>query len=374
MKKIIIVVIGLTLITVLAACSGNASGDNTSSDSSSETFTFRVSSALSDNHGIWTGFYVPWMEQVTEETDGRVSFETFTSGELVDASNEMEALNLGTIDIAAPLLPIYDPASFPLSEVSMLPLTKSSPVIGSMSFKSLLESDVELQDGKTFAELEYDEHGLKVLPTSISEEYSISTTGLKFESISDVEKAQLRTPSRIHEIFSKNIGSNSITMPTFDLYDAMSRGAVDGSFLFISDWTGYGFEELFKYTVTDVNLGHFSQALAMTHEQWEEIPEDIQEIMIEAANDNIVPASELWVERKEDIVEQTQSEGAEFVSVSELNPEVEELLINGMEQTWFDFIDLLDEQGEPGIEIAKLWRDIVIEQGGDVPQAIKEIE
>ncbi|PIC78028.1 TRAP transporter substrate-binding protein DctP [Sporosarcina sp. P19] len=369
-SKMFLVIIGFALL-LLTACGEDSEKAANSNDG--ETYKLRVTSALSANHGLWVGFYEPWMKKVEEDSDGRVTFETFTSEELVKATNEVEALKQGTVNIAAPLLPIYEPSTFPLSEVSMLPLTKSSPIIGSLAFKELINSDVELQDGKTFAELEYGAQSLKVLPATISEEYSISTTGLKFDSVKDVQKAKLRTPSRIHEIYAKKIGTNSVTMPTFDLYDAMSRGAVDGSFLFISDWTGYGFEELFKYTVNDINLGHFSSLLAMTEKQWDEFPEDIQKIMIDASDELVENGAELWVDRSEEIIANSKEQGGEFVSLNDLDPEVKELLIEGMEDTWTDFIELLNKQGDPGTEIAKLWRDIVIEQGGDVPEAVKDL-
>ncbi|QCF27499.1 TRAP transporter substrate-binding protein DctP [Hydrocarboniclastica marina] len=338
-----------------------------------DTFNFRVTSALSPNHGQWQGFFKPWMEKVEEESDGRISFTTFVSGELVKATNEPDALKQGIVQIAAPLLPTYDPALFPMSEVPMLPLAKSSPKIGSLALKALLESDVPLKDGKTFSELEYEANGLVAIPITISEEYSISTTGQRFETVEDVKSVTLRTPSRIHEMYAANVGINSITMPAFDLFDALSRGAVDGSFLFISDWTGYGFDELFKYTVTDVNLGHFASVMAVTEEQWNKLPEDLQKIMLGAADEQITEGAQLWVDRREKIMKETKAKGAEFVSVHDLPPEVSKLLMSGMEQTWFDYIAKLEEKGLPGTELARLWRDIVIEQGGDVPAAIHDL-
>lgn len=338
-----------------------------------ENFNFRVTSALSASHGQWQGFFKPWMEEVEKRSDGRITFTPFLSGELVKATNEPDALKQGIVQIAAPLLPTYDPSAFPMSEVPMLPLAKSSPKIGSMALKALIESDVPLMDGKTFAELEYGANGLVAIPITISEEYSISTTGHRFESVDDVKSVTLRTPSRIHEMYAKNVGINSITMPTFDLFDALSRGALDGSFLFISDWTGYGFDELFKYTVTDVNLGHFASAMAMTQKQWNELPEDLQNIMLEAAGEQVGKGAQLWVDRRESIIRDTQEDGAEFVSVHDLPPAVEEHLMSGMEQTWFDYIEMLEEKGLPGTELARLWRDIVIEQGGDVPEAIHDL-
>ncbi|MCC5857837.1 MAG: TRAP transporter substrate-binding protein DctP [Ectothiorhodospiraceae bacterium] len=338
-----------------------------------ESFHFRVTSALPPTHGLWVGFYKPWMEQVEAESDGRITFTAFVSGELVRAANEPDALEQGTVHIAAPLLPSYDPSSFPMSEVAMLPLAKSSPHIGSRAWKALIESDVELQDGKTFAELEYGRHGLKGLPATISDEFSISTTGQRFESISDLEGVTIRTPTRIHEIYARKAGFNSITMPVFDLFDAMSRGAVDGSLLFISDWTGYGFEQLFEYTVTDLSLGHFSSLMGMTQAQWDAIPEDLQQIMLDAIDDNIDKGADVWAERRVSTIEESKAQGGEFISVHDLNPEVAERLQSAMEETWFEYIRILEEQGAPGTELARLWRDIVIEHGGDVPEAIHDL-
>ena len=338
-----------------------------------ESFNFRVTSALSASHGLMQGFYEPWMEAVEKRSEGRITFTTFLSGELVKATNEPDALKQGIVQIAAPLLPTYDPSAFPMSEVPMLPLAKTSPKIASLALKALIESDVPLKDGKTFAEMEYGANGLVAIPATISEEYSISTTGHRFETVEDVKSVTLRTPSRIHEMYAKNVGINTITMPTFDLFDALSRGALDGSFLFISDWTGYGFDELFTYTVTDLNLGHFASAMAMTQDQWKEIPEDLQQIMLDAASEQVEVGAQLWVDRRESIIRDTKENGAEFVSVYDLQPEVRDLLLSGMEQTWFDYIDMLEEQGLPGMELARLWRDIVIEQGGDVPEAIHDL-
>ena len=373
-QRYLLVSILLFVTFVLAACGGETTSTDEGSNDSGEKITLRVTSALAPTHGQWEGFFVPWMEQVTEESNGRVEFVTFTSGELVEAGNELDALNEGTVDIAAPLLPIYDPQRFPLSEVSMLPLTSSDPIIAGRAYNKLVTSDHKFSNGQTFQEMEYGEHGIKAFGPTISQEYSISTTGLEFNSPADLKKAKLRTPSRIHEIYSKHVGINSVTMPTFDLFDAMSRGAIDGSYLFIADWTGYGFQELFKYTIQGINLGHFGSVLAMTEDKWNSIPEDIQQIMIKAMDDHRDAGSQLWIDRSAEIIESTKAEGAKFIQLEDADPEVKKVLEDGLVKTWHDFIDLLEEQGEPGKEVAILWRDYLIEEGGSVPEEIMELE
>ena len=51
------------------------------------------------------------------------------------------------------------------------------------------------------------------------------------------------------------------------MYDALSRGTFDGSFYSIADWSGYGFQDLFKYTVTGINFGHFNGFIGMSKEE-----------------------------------------------------------------------------------------------------------
>ena len=133
----------------------------------------------------------------------QVEFQTFTGGELVAVPDEAEALETGTIDVAL-VLPIYQPDQFPMAEITMLPLNHSDTLIASKAWKALLESDVELANGQTYAELQFGK--FKVFPVSTTQEYSISTTGKEFKSVKDVIGTSLRTPSRIHEMYAEEAG------------------------------------------------------------------------------------------------------------------------------------------------------------------------
>ncbi|WP_078430820.1 TRAP transporter [Alkalihalobacterium alkalinitrilicum] len=380
MKTLLVAGIVTLAVMFTAACSGssetqgNDSGSDNANNNTEETITLRVTSGLSTTHGWWEGFFVPWMEQVEAETDGRVQFESFTSGELVEATHELDGIRQGIADIAAPLFPIYDPQRFPMAEVTMLPLTHSDTLIASRAFKRLVESDVAIQDGKTFHEAEFADKDLFVLALPTTQEYSISTTGHEFNAVSDVVGTTLRTPSRIHEMYADSIGVGTVTMAAIEMFDAMSRGAFEGSFYSLADWTGYGFQDLFKYTVQGVNFGHFNSVFAMTEEKWNSIPSDIQEVMLKAAEDQFEPGAEEWIRRADEIKAYSLDNGGKFVDFSELDTEVQEHFVQGIEDTWFQYIDLVNERGANGTELVKLWRDLLIEEGGEVPAAIMDIE
>lgn len=368
----------LALLFALSACSGEKAGsdkgesqDKSNDSGDNEKITLRVATGLSAQHAWWSNSMLPWIERVEELTDGQVEFETFTGGELVSVPDEGDALLNGTIDVAI-VLPIYQPDQYPMAEITMLPLSHSDTLIASKAWKKLLESTEELADGKTFAEMQFDQ--FKVLPISTTQEYSISTTGKEFNSVEDVKGTSLRTPSRIHEVYAEKTKLNSVTIPAVEMYDALSRGTFDGSFYSIADWSGYGFQDLFSYTVTGINFGHFNAFIGLSKEKWDELPENVQEAMEQANEEIFLPGGEEWIERSKVAIEENEAEGGKFVEFTSLDPEVQDYFNLGIEETWTDYAEVLEANGLPGKKLVVLWRDILLEEGGEVPAGVMELE
>lgn len=186
---IIIAVLGVGCVEQ-SKQSTNDDNDNTKSDNQNEeVITLKLSSGLSTQNVWWEGYFKPWMEEVEKRTDGRVEFDFYTNAELIPINEELQALNNGTIDIAAPLWPLYDPQGYPISEVTMLPLLESDTLRATDAYADLIKSDVELQDGKTFTDLMYGKRDLKVFATPTTEEYVISTKDYSFRNVDDFKEA-----------------------------------------------------------------------------------------------------------------------------------------------------------------------------------------
>jgi TRAP-type C4-dicarboxylate transport system substrate-binding protein len=361
----------LAVGVALTACGDD--GDGAGEGAEGEQITLRISTGLSAQHAWWEGMTVQWMDRVEELTDGQVEFTAFTGGELVETPDEHDALQEGTVDVAL-TLPAYLPGRFPFSEITMLPIESSDAEIAGEAWKAMLESDEELADGKTFFEMEYEDAGFTGFAMAPTAEYVISTTGQSIESISDVEGMSLRTPTRITEMYAANIGVNSVTIPAVEMFDALSRGAFDGSFYSVPDWTGYGFQDLFMYTLEDLSLGHFSGLLAMTQETWDDLPENVQDAMAQAHEDVYRDNGvQEWLDRTDEVREYNLEQGGEFASFNDLDQEVQDHFLDGIEDTWEEFIDLLEADGLPGREVALMWRDHLVEAGGEVPDGIAEV-
>lgn len=376
MRKWYFGILVLIFMMIVAGCveqGGEESIDTVSADSD-EKIVLTLSSGLSTANGWWEGYFKPWMEKVEERTDGRVEFEFYANQELIPINEELQALNNGTIDIAAPLWSQYDPNRFPLSEVTMLPLLESDTMLATKAYAELVKSDRELAEGKTFVELEYGEKGLKVFATPTTAEYVISTKDFPLTTAEDFQSLSLRSPTRVHEIFASNVKINSISMPSTEMFDAINRGAFHGSFFSVADWSGYGMQDVFNYTFEGVNLGHYAGMWAMKEEVWNTIPEDIQKIMEDTSYEQILEGAQLWIDRGDETRKVAMESDAIFETMDDVDEDAQQLLVKGIGDTWHDWIEGLEKSGMPGKEMAILWRDLIVEQGGTVPDEIMELE
>ncbi|WP_077212081.1 TRAP transporter substrate-binding protein [Bacillus dakarensis] len=363
----------------LSACSGGGTtstdGSSSSSSSSGENVNFRASSGVSDKHFWDRGFFQPLIDRVEEETNGGVTFDKFTAGELVGLGTEYDALRQGTIDVAFTFMAPYDPQRFPYTEVVMLPLLESDAHIAATAMSNMMKSDREIQDGKTYYELEFAEKGLVAFANPPTEPYVLSTTEQTFESVDDFNnKIRMRTASRVHEILSENLGITSLSMPITDAYDSLSRNALDGIFYNIPDWQAFGFDELIKHTIVGANLGHFVGHTAMTQETWDSLPKETQDIFTNAAEELIFNGAELAMSETKLNEESNLEKGGQFTHLDELNPEVSERIQKAMVDTWMDWIENLEGQGIAGKEMAMLWRDMLVEAGAKLPEEIMNLQ
>ncbi|WP_158211620.1 TRAP transporter substrate-binding protein DctP [Alkalihalobacterium alkalinitrilicum] len=389
MKRIVKPIVGAAVAATMAlglvACGGGNEGASAPADSNDdgenaqteavEEMRLRASSGLTAQHFWDRGFFTPLMDRIDSETDGAISFEAFTSGELVPLGTEFDALRQGTIDVALTFMAPYDPQRFPYSEVAMLPLLDSDAVIASTAMQNMMKSDRELKDGKTYYELEFADKGLVAFANPLTEPYIMGTTRQKVESVSDFSEAiRLRTASRVHEILANNLGITAISMPITDAYDALSRNALDGFFYNVPDWKAFGFDELIKHAVEGANFGHFVGHTVLTQETWDKLPADVQEKFATAADEIIFDGANLTKSETEENRESTMEKGGEFTHLNDLDPEVQEFISQAIVETWNEWIESLEGQGHAGKEMALLWRDMIVEAGGVLPDQIMELE
>ncbi|MHA6250864.1 type 2 periplasmic-binding domain-containing protein [Oceanobacillus sp. CAU 1775] len=375
-SKSILFSLMFAMILLVACGSDDETPDNAQAQDGSSNITeqkFRINAGLSSEDNNVAAFTAPWIEEVKNRTDGKITFDEFYSQELVNMGEEVRALKDGTIDIAAPVLPTYNPDQFPLSDITMLPLISGDSKVVARAFADLIASDVELVDGQTFVEYEYGRHGMKALPVQPIADYTIGfVTKDEIKSASDLQNLSLRTGGRAHEIFVSELGSGSVSMPWSEEFEALSRGAVDGNVRSVNDYEPYGFDELINQALEGISLGNFPFIWLMDEEKWNELPEELQTIMEDVAYE--LAETDVKLEAQAAAYDKAVEKGIKFVHVDTLDEDAQELLETASINTWHAWIESKEQEGHPGKEAAKLWRDLLIKHGGEVHGPILDIE
>jgi len=338
-----------------------------------QEFKLRISAGTGDKHGWVAGHMMPFADKIEKRTNGRVKFTRFVAGELCKAGQELECLRGGSIDVAAPFLAPYHAGVFPLTDVVMLPVMNTTAIEAERAFAKLMASKVPLKDGKTFYQLEIESRSMVAWPLSPSQPYHISTLGKRFKKVSDIKGTPLRGGSRAHLVYLKAFGANPVYMVGMDAYDAFSRGSIVGIIYSVPDWKSYGFQELIRYTITGMGLGHFPSYIAVTKKTWDKFPPDIQKIWTETAMEQSKESAKYWIFLTDPVVKEAKEKyKAVFEDVSKLDPAVQKVMYAAAVETWKTWVEEESKKGYPAKATARLWAQLIQGEGGVLPAGIKE--
>ena len=245
-------------------------------------------------------------KQLAEErTKGRVKVEVYPNSSLFKDGEEMEALQLGSVQMLAPSLAKFGPLGVREFEVFDLPfmfddyaelhkVTEGS--VGQSLFKKL--------DSKGIVGLAYWDNGLKVMSANKALRVPEDMRGLKMRiQSSKVLGDQMRA-----------VGALPQVMAFSEVYQAMQTGVVDGSENTPSNMFTQKHHEVQKYT-TVTNHGYIGYAVIANKKFWDGLPPDIRTALEGAMADATKYANEIAQKENDDALEGIRKSGRSEVIV-----------------------------------------------------------
>jgi TRAP-type C4-dicarboxylate transport system substrate-binding protein len=224
-----------SLMAVITACGGssgsagngatNESEATTEGDASSteaettvEPVIIKVAHNNSAMHHQHELVKVPFGEEVTEGTDGRVIFEYYVNSALGPANTQYDMVVNGIAGMTF-TLQSYSEGKFPLTSVINLPLLADTPHEAAKIFYGLYDKFPE------FA-AEYSE--VKLLWNTNNDPEVIFTRDKPITKMDDLKGMKIRTSSSVQNPVVEAWGATPINIPMPECYDAMQRGVIDG--------------------------------------------------------------------------------------------------------------------------------------------------
>lgn len=185
--------------------------------SSAQETTLRVSNWLPVSHPVVKDIMMPWAEQVTAATEGRVQVQ-FLDAPLGPPPAHYDLVSSGAADVAFSAHG-YTPGRFVLTELQELPFLTPSATVNSVAYWRVWQSMLA----------EKNEHaGVKVLGIFGHGPGQLFTTSRPTSPVVGLAGAKIRVASEVTDQLVEGLGMVSVQAPSSESYELLHNGVADG--------------------------------------------------------------------------------------------------------------------------------------------------
>ncbi|MBU0751136.1 MAG: TRAP transporter substrate-binding protein [Gammaproteobacteria bacterium] len=234
-----------------------------------------------------------------ERTQGKVKVEVYANSTLYKDKEEMEALQLGAVQMLAPSLAKFGPLGVKQFEVFDLPyLFDNYKELHNVTQGPVGKSLLRMLETKGILGLAYWDNGFKVMSANKALKIPDDFKGLKMRiQSSNVLDAQMRA-----------LGSLPQKMAFSEVYQALQTGVVDGTENPPSNLYTQKMHEVQKY-VTLSDHGYLGYAVIVNKKFWDGLPADIRTTLEAAMADSTKYANEIAKKENDDALAAVKASG-----------------------------------------------------------------
>jgi TRAP-type C4-dicarboxylate transport system substrate-binding protein len=201
-----------------------------------------------------------------KRTNGKVKVDYYPGQSLMKSTATFDGVVSGIADIGYTHV-YYTPGRMPVTEATGLPLGFPTGWVASQ-----VMNDFYLE----FKPKEFD--AVKVLWLNASPDSAIATSKKPIRTLEDLKGLTIRAPSIAGEVI-KALGANPAPTPMPEVYDAISKGVIDGETSNFETLFAFKFAEVVKYTTSVWQINNpYPFYLAMNKNSYKKLPPDIKSI------------------------------------------------------------------------------------------------
>lgn len=244
-------------------------------------------------------------KRAAELTKGRVKVEVYPNSQLYKDKEEMEALQLGSVQMLAPSLSKFAPLGVKEFEVFDLPFIFDDyndlhKVTGGPVGAKLLKK----LESRGITGLAYWDNGFKVMSANKPLKAVADYKGLKMRiQSSKVLDAQIRA-----------LGALPQVLPFSDTYQALQTGVVDGTENPPSNLYTQKMHEVQRH-VSVTNHGYLGYAVVVNKKFWDGLPGDVRAALIKAMGEATKVANDTAFNDNQDALAKVKASGKTTVYV-----------------------------------------------------------
>jgi C4-dicarboxylate-binding protein DctP len=211
-----------------------------------------------------------YFKQLAEKrTNGRVRVEVYPNSQLYKDKEEVEALQLGAVQMLAPSLSKFGSMGVKDFELFELPyLFDGYDQVHKITMGPLGQRMLKKLEPKGIVGLAYWDNGLRHMTTNKPVHVPNDFKGMKLRIV----------PAKITEAYTRALGAAPQVMAFSEVYQAMQTGVVDGGENTLSNIATQKFYEVQK-DLTLSGHGYLGYAVIVNKQFWEKLPADIRQTL-----------------------------------------------------------------------------------------------
>lgn len=326
MKKSIALLLAVAMLLTVTACSSVASDEKTEAVETSPASTESASASeeavsdsswLDDFEGMTMNMSISYpsaspvipvfeyfCSEINARTEGKITINLFTSGQLVASADTYTALVNGSLDIGE---------SDPANTKSFFPLMTGTALSGIIYNSSKVNT-----------------YALYDLYTNSGWE---ETKPLKFLFICGQTSANLLMNERIDtlEDFSgktirgsgfgievlKTLGAAAVGIPASECYEALMKNTIDGVLMPFDVLAQANWSEVLSYGITCPGMCTGHHYVAMNLDKWNSLPEEAQQIINDVSMECMDQIAPMWDDLCAEGIKIGTEQGMEFYTISD---------------------------------------------------------
>lgn len=211
-----------------------------------------------------------YFKKIAEErTKGRVKVEVYPNSQLYKDKEEMEALQMGAVQMLAPSLAKFAPLGVKEFEVFDLPfIFDDYKELHKVTQGPVGAKLLQKLEPKGIIGLAYWDNGFKVM-----------SANKPLKNVADMKGVKMRIQSsKVLDSQMRSVGAIPQVMAFSEVYQALQTGVVDGTENPPSNLYTQKMHEVQKY-VTQSNHGYLGYAVLVNKKFWQGLPADIRTIL-----------------------------------------------------------------------------------------------
>ena len=298
-----------------------------------------------------------WADEVAKRSGGRIEWEFFWMGALTKAGEELEAVEIGLAQVGNVAAPYYA-GKLPLSNWTYaVPFGPGDP-------KMILDVAKQLYRDVPELTAELEQYNQKPLIPMVIDTYNL-TSKRPMVAFDDFQGLKIASIGAYHPKILSAAGASAIHMPVAERYTALQTGVIEAEFLPWDISFAYKYQDYNKHA-TWVDMGAaMPTMLTVNLDFWNKLPEDLQNIMLQVAEEATQRNADLIKSRREAAIAGFKAAG---VTIHEMPFEERVKWANALTDIPGEWIVEMEGKKLAGRAVMARYLDLLEKQGHKFPR------